>query len=83
MPEKPDFVFDDLERKNMADSWNDLCKTVHHAFHYGLHCNDMTHGEVEDDISFALSLFASTYHLPEHDWDADYDEMYPVEDADA
>lgn len=64
------------EKKLMAESWEDLCKTVHHAFAYGLESNDMTHGEVIEDISFALSLFASTYHLPDHDWDTDYEELY-------
>lgn len=58
------------------EDWEELCKTVHHAFEYGFHCNDMTHGEVEDDISFALDQFAKKNGLPEHDWDADYEEKY-------
>ena len=58
------------------EDWEELCKMVHHAFEYGFHCNDMTHGEVEDDISFALDRFAKKNGLPEHDWDADYEETY-------
>lgn len=58
------------------DDWEELCKMVHHAFEYGFHCNDMTHGEVEDDISFALDRFAKKNGLPEHDWSADYEETY-------
>jgi hypothetical protein len=34
------------------NGFEELCKTVHHAFEYGFHCNDMTEGEMEDDISF-------------------------------
>ena len=58
------------------EDWEELVKMVHHAFEYGFHCNDMTHGEVEDDISFALDRFAKKNGLPEHDWDADYEETY-------
>lgn len=58
------------------DAWEELVKTVHHAFEYGFHCNDMTHGEVEEDISFALDRFAKKNGLPVHDWDADYEEQY-------
>lgn len=48
------------------EDWEELCKTVHHAFEYGFHCNDMAHGEVEDDISFALDQFAKKNGLPEY-----------------
>ena len=58
------------------EDWEELCKMVHHAFEYGFHCNDMTHGEVEEDISFALDRFAKKNGLPKHDWDADYEETY-------
>lgn len=58
------------------NDWNELVKMVHHAFAYGLQCNDMTHGEVQDDIAFALDKFAKKYGLPEHDWDTDYEDLY-------
>lgn len=58
------------------DDWEELVKMVHHAFAYGLECNDMTHGEVISDIAFALDRFAKKNGLPEHDWDADYEETY-------
>lgn len=64
---------------NADAGWNELCKTVHHAFEYGLHCNDMTHDEVEEDISFALDKFARENGLPEHDWDTDYETLYAEE----
>ena len=47
--------------------FEELCKTVHHAFEYGFQCND---------ISFALNKFARENNLPEHDFDADYEEQY-------
>lgn len=58
------------------DDWEELVKTVHHAFEYGLHCNDMTFGEIESDISGAVDKFAKKNGLPEHDWDTDYEEQY-------
>lgn len=64
------------------ESWEKLCKTVHHAFAYGLECNDMTHNEVIEDIAFALDCFADLCDFPRHDWDTDYNELYPVEDED-
>ena len=60
----------------MIEGWEDLVKRVHHAFEYGLHCNDMTPGEVEEDIAFALDQFAEKNNLPSHDWDAEYEEIY-------
>lgn len=57
-------------------AWQELCKTVHHAFAYGLQCNDMTHGEVISEISFALDKFAKDHGLPGHDWDTDYEDQY-------
>jgi hypothetical protein len=64
------------------DVWFELCKKVHHAFEYGFHCNDMTLGEVEEDIAFALDEFARGTNLPVHDWDADYEETYGEAQAD-
>ena len=64
------------------ESWHELCKMVHHAFAYGLECNDMTHGEVEEAIAFALDKFAKENGLPAHDWDTDYEEQYGEPQAD-
>lgn len=64
------------------DDWEELVKTVHHAFEYGLHCNDMTFGEIESDISFALDKFAKENGLPVHDWDTDYEDQYGEPQAD-
>ena len=62
--------------KDLKSEWDYVVKMVHHAFEYGFHCNDMTFGEIEDDIAFALDKFAKAAGFPEHDWDADYEEMY-------
>lgn len=58
------------------NSWYELIKTVHHAFEYGFHCNDMTFDEMEDDISFALDKFAKENGLPVHDWETGYEEQF-------
>ena len=62
--------------ESSVEDWEELCKMVHHAFEYGLHCNDMTFGEIESDISFALDKFAKENNLPVHDWDTEYEEQY-------
>lgn len=49
--------------------WNELIKTVKHAWEYGIHCNDMTLGEIEEDISSALDRFAKANGLPEVNWE--------------
>lgn len=53
--------------------WNELIKTVKHAWQYGVHCNDMTLGEIEDDISTALDRFAKANGLPEVNWEEEND----------
>lgn len=58
------------------NAWYELVKQVHHAFAYGLECNDMTHGEVEEAIAFALDQFAGKNGLPVHDWNIEYEEQY-------
>lgn len=64
------------------NGWDELVKTVHHAFEYGLHSNDMTFGEVEEDIAFALDKFAKENGLQVHDWDTYYEDQYGEEQAD-
>lgn len=49
--------------------WDELIKTVKHAWQYGIHCNDMTLGEIEEDISSALDRFAKANGLPEVNWE--------------
>ena len=58
------------------NDWYELVKQVHHAFAYGLECNDMTHGEVEEAIAFALAPFAEKHRLPVHDWNTEYEDQY-------
>lgn len=68
----------------VEESWKELCKTVHHAFAYGLEANDMNHHEVIGAISFALDQFAKQAGFREHDWDTDYEDLYGGnEDAEA
>jgi hypothetical protein len=65
-----------MTEEEMMTAWQELCKEVHHAFAYGLECNDMTHGEVISEISFALDKFAKDHGLPGHDWDTYYEDLY-------
>lgn len=65
------------------NGFEELCKTIHHAFAYGLESNDMTHGEVISDISFALNKFAKENNIPEYDFDADYNDLYGESNDDA
>ena len=53
--------------------WDELIKTVKHAWQYGIHCNDMTLGEIEEDISSALDRFAKANGLPEINWEEEND----------
>ena len=76
MPPEPTLL------KDIQKDWLALCKIVHHAFAYGLECNDMTHGEVEEDIAFALDRFAKKNGLPEHPWDIEYEDLYGEQNAD-
>lgn len=56
------------------NDWEKLIKTVRRTFEYGIHCNDLSLGEIESDISFALDQFAEANGLPVPDWDAEYTE---------
>jgi len=64
----------DEKAENMG--WYDLIKKVHHAFEYGLHCNDMNHKDVEHEISSAMDKFAKQNDLPVHVWETPYEEQY-------
>ena len=51
------------------EGWQELINQVKRVIEYGLHCNDMTYGEIEDDICFALEEYAKKNGLPEPEWD--------------
>lgn len=65
-----------IDEKAEKMGWYDLIKTVHHAFEYGLHCNDMNHKDVEHEISSAIDKLAKQNDLPVHDWKTPYEEQY-------
>ena len=58
-----------MAQQETMPEWNELIKTVKHAWEYGIHCNDMTLGEIEEDISSALDRFAKANGLPEVNWE--------------
>jgi hypothetical protein len=57
----------------MIDGWDDAIKVVKRAIEYGLHCNDLSFGELEDDICFAFDMLAKENGMPEIDWEAEDD----------
>lgn len=65
-----------IDEKAEKMGWYDLIKTIHHAIQYGLHCNDMNHKEVEQEIVSSLDMFAKKNELPVHAWNIPYDEQY-------
>lgn len=70
-----------LKENELLSEWEELVKTCHYNFEYGCHCNDLTLGELESNISFALDKFAKAAGLPLHDWDQDYEEVYCEKDT--
>ena len=53
----------------MINGFYEAIKKVKHAIEYGFHCNDMSLGEVEDDICFAFDQLAKKNNMPEIDWE--------------
>lgn len=49
--------------------WNDLVDEIKYNIKFGLHCDDMTKGEMEDNICFAFDRFAKRNGLPTIDWE--------------
>lgn len=75
---KLDEYWQELDASELDEYWQELINTVRRCWEYGIHANDLTLGEIEEDISFALSRFAEATGLPVPDWDEEYVE----EDAD-
>ena len=53
----------------MINGFNEAIKRVKYAIEYGLHCNDLTFGEIEEDICFAFDQLAKDNGEPEIDWE--------------
>lgn len=53
------------------EGWKEAIKRVKYAIEYGLHCNDLTFGEIEDEICFAFDMLAEKNGLEPIDWEAD------------
>lgn len=54
--------------------WDELIKTVKRTWANGIHANDLTLGEIEEDISCALDRFAKANGLPEINWEEEVSE---------
>ena len=57
----------------MIKGWEDALKRVKYAIEYGLHCNDLSFGEIEEEICFAFDMLAKENGMPEIDWEAEDD----------
>ena len=53
----------------MINAWEDAIKRVKYAIEYGLHCNDLNFGEIEEEICFAFDQLAKENGMPEIDWE--------------
>ena len=51
------------------EGFDEAVSHIKYEIRYGLHCNDLSFGEIEDEICFALDLIASKNNLPEIDWE--------------
>lgn len=52
------------------EGWDEFIEAIKYAIEYGLHCNDLSHGELEDDICFAIDELAKKNGMPEINWEA-------------
>lgn len=53
----------------MIKGWEEALKRVKYAIEYGLHCNDLNFGEIEEEICFAFDHLAKENGMPEIDWE--------------
>lgn len=68
----------------MINGWDEAVKRIHHAIAYGVNANDLSLGELADDICFAMDELARQNGMPEHNWEAEYEDVYGEDDdADA
>ena len=63
-----------LHQEGKMPEWDELIKTVKRTWANGIHANDLTLGEIEEDISCALDRFAKANGLPEINWDEEVSE---------
>lgn len=49
--------------------WQEAINKVKRAIEYGVNCNDLTLGELAEEIEFAFDDIARKNGLPEIDWE--------------
>ena len=57
----------------MIKGWEEALKRVKYAIEYGIHCNDLSHHEIEEEICFAFDQLAKENGMPEIAWEAEDD----------
>ena len=50
------------------EGWDEFIKRVKYVIDYGCHCSDMTQGEIEENLCFAVDQLAEKNGLPEVNW---------------
>jgi len=58
--------------------WNESIQRVKRALEYGIHCNDLSHHELEEEICFAFDHIAHENGLPDIDWEYHEEEDDPA-----
>ena len=51
------------------NGWEELILEVKRIIEYGVHCNDLSPHDMEDDLCAALDKFAQANGLPETKWE--------------
>lgn len=54
----------------MINGWQEAIKRVKYAIEYGVNCNDLSLGELADEICFAMDTLAKLNGEPEIDWES-------------
>lgn len=50
------------------EGWDEFIERVKYVIDYGCHCSDMTQGEIEENLCFAVDQLAEKNGLPEVNW---------------
>lgn len=63
----------------MIKGFNEAVKKIKYDIEYGFHCNDLTFGEMEDDICLIFDKLAKDNGEPEINWEYHEESSEPDE----
>lgn len=52
------------------EGWDKFIESIKYAIEYGLHCDDLTKGEIEEDICFAIDVLAKENGIEPVNWES-------------